>query len=164
MRTVSPRTVRVQFAVAALTLATAVPACGGDEPPRPAAAERAPAPSSATAPAPAPPQDGRRAREERPAHTHGAWSRPRLMRELERRRIRVQGHMIRLDAATITCGGEGRGRVRAGRRRWTHFRCVQPTFPRGTFAGPDAVFRVHASRGRRLVASDGRLTRYDAGG
>ncbi len=84
------------------------------------------------------------------------------MRELDGRRIRVQGRRIRLDAATVTCGGEGRGRWRAGRRRRTHFRCVQPTFPRGALVGPDAVFRVQATRGGRLVDSDGRLTRYDA--
>ncbi|MDP9400433.1 MAG: hypothetical protein M3P39_05710, partial [Actinomycetota bacterium] len=51
MRTVLPRTIRVQFATAVLALATALPACGGNEPQRPAA-ERAPAPATAPTPAP----------------------------------------------------------------------------------------------------------------
>jgi hypothetical protein len=74
--------------------------------------------------------------------------------------LRIGGRLYRVDAETVTCGGEGRGTVTRGTRRWTHFTCLQPTFPSPGTAGPDVVFRVHPTGRRRFIASDARLTRY----
>ena len=49
---------------------------------------------------------------------------------------------------------------RAGEPAWRRFRCVQPTFPAGGLAGPDAVFVVRPTGRRTFAVSGQRLTRY----
>ncbi len=90
----------------------------------------------------------------------GYWSRAQMVERLDGARITVKGRKIRLDASTFTCGGMGRGWVKAGVRRWKHFRCVQPLFPPGRLAAPDALFRVHPLGRRRFVVSHARFARY----
>jgi hypothetical protein len=90
-----------------------------------------------------------------------AWTHDALMRRLQGRRLRVGGRTVRIDPATLTCGGVGRpaGRVH-GDPVWSRFRCVQPTFPPGAVAGPDAIFIVQPTGPHELVIRDRRLTRY----
>jgi hypothetical protein len=75
--------------------------------------------------------------------------------------VRVDGRRVRLDAATVTCGGIGRPitRVRS-EPAWGRFRCLQPTFPAGTVAGPDAVLVIEPTGRRTFEVVDRWLTRY----
>ena len=94
------------------------------------------------------------------AHPHVAWSRAQLIRRIDGARIRIGRAKVRVDAATVTCGGDGHGSTTGGRRVWEHFTCFQPTFPARGVAGPDAIFRVHAVSARRFLISDGHFSRY----
>jgi len=90
-----------------------------------------------------------------------SWPQPKVLRRIAGRRIRVGRAVVQVDPATATCGGVGApaGRV-AGKTAWTRFRCVQPTFPSGVVAGPDAIFIVEP-RGRRAFAvTAARFTHY----
>ena len=142
-------------------LAPAGLACGSDrprspQPPagRPGAARTAATAEGATAvatggvatPAPAP-----RAR--------GARTRRTVLRRLAHRTVRVGHRRVRLDPSTLTCTGLGRPGWIDGAHAWTHFRCVQPTFPPGAVVGPDAIFVVSGA-GSRLVVSQARFTTY----
>jgi hypothetical protein len=90
-----------------------------------------------------------------------AWPQPKLLRHLAGRRIAIGDQVVRVDAATLTCGGIGRPATRAdGRPAWRRFRCVQPTFPPGSVAGPDAIFFVQPVDRTRLVVTERRMTRY----
>jgi hypothetical protein len=94
---------------------------------------------------------------ERPA----AWPLAVLPRRLHGRTIRIDGRRILLDRATLTCGGIGPAVDRTGgARSWTRFRCVQPTFPRGSVVGPDAVFFVEPHAGEAYAVRDGRMSSY----
>jgi hypothetical protein len=76
------------------------------------------------------------------------------------RRIRVEGRRIRLDGSTLACSGAGRPAQTGGTRRWTRFRCVQPTFRPGVLVGPDAVFTVEVAGPRTLDIVRARFTGY----
>jgi hypothetical protein len=121
--------------------------CGEDTPDRPRAA--------------APTATPERSREV-PKTTDGvAWTRAQALRRLDGRRIRVDRRVVRLDRSTLTCGGVGRPAKRIGDEdAWTRFRCVQPTFPRGVFAGPDAVFLAEPRSERRAAIVRARFTDY----
>jgi hypothetical protein len=132
-------------------------ACGGDGSARDAAPTRTPdagepAPAERTPEPTAAPEPARRA---------VAWTRAELLRRFAGRRLRVDGRAVRIDRATVTCGGMGAaaGR-RGGRPAWTRFRCVQPTFPAGALAGPDAVFVVEPTGRRTFAVTERRLTEY----
>ena len=94
-------------------------------------------------------------------HAGVAWTYDALMRRLNGRRLQVGGQTVRIDRATVACGGVGRpaGRV-DGAPAWTRFRCVQPTFPPGAVAGPDAIFIVEPTGPHELAIRARRLTRY----
>jgi hypothetical protein len=129
-----------------------VAACGDGKPAAPGAAKtRAP---EAAAPAAGRPNQARPPRHPR------AWTQETVLRRLDGRRIIVAGKALRLDGSTLVCGGVGRPARRRGSARWTRFRCLQPTFPPGAVAGPDAVFLVEPASGRRLVVRDARFTGY----
>jgi hypothetical protein len=69
------------------------------------------------------------------------------------------GQTLGIDPATLTCGGVGVPTTRVhGEPAWIRFRCVQPTFPPGSVAGPDLIFIVEPSRARTPVVSERRLT------
>ena len=89
------------------------------------------------------------------------WTQAQALQRLAGRRIRVERRSVRLDRTTLTCGGIGSpvARIR-GEAAWTRFRCVQPTFPRGAFAGPDAVFVVEPRGDRAFTVTRARFTRY----
>ena len=170
--------------VIATGLALLAAACGGAAPEGAPGPERTPdgsapsrtaeggergdgAPSPTPSPTPSP--DGEEAgegarRDERSAGTRGsegvAWTRAAVLRRLDGRRVRVEGRRVRLDASTLTCGGMGRAVRRRGAPAWTRFRCVQPTFPTGQVAGPDAVLEIVPTgrRAFRVAARD--LTEY----
>lgn len=99
---------------------------------------------------------------EEPAHGHAFWSLAKLERRLAGETIRVEGRRVRLEAGTLTCGGEGPGRPGAGVRIFAHFSCINPTFPPGQLVGPDALFRVHVT-GRTTIRLTGKsFSRYSA--
>jgi hypothetical protein len=115
------------------------------------------------APGPSPTPAQRRAATPAPAHvTAGvAWTRTKLLRRLTDRRIAIGDNIIRVDASTVTCGGTGRPSARRdGEPAWRRFRCVQPTFPPGSVAGPDAIFFVQPVDRTRIEITDRRLTAY----
>jgi len=64
-----------------------------------------------------------------------------------------------VDPITITCGGVGRAQRRDHTLAWTAFHCVQPTFPAGAIAGPDAVFDVYPTGPRTLHIAAARFAR-----
>jgi hypothetical protein len=90
-----------------------------------------------------------------------AWPHERVLRRIAGRRIQVEGRPVRVDPATVTCGGIGTpaGSV-GGEDAWTRFRCVQPTFPAGAVAGPDAIFFVEPRGPLRFVVAESHFTRY----
>jgi hypothetical protein len=109
-----------------------------------------------TTPAPRSPAPTRREVERRVP-----WTRGRLLRRLEGRRIRIGDRRVRLRGDTLACGGVGRAESgRGGARAWRRFRCVQPTFPPGTVAGPDAIFFVEPSGRKAFAVVGGRFTSY----
>ena len=88
------------------------------------------------------------------------WPRAKLMKRIANVRVRVEGRVIRIDPATVVCGGEGRPRVVKGIARWRRFRCIQPTFPPGVLVGPDAIFLVHPMGRTRFRITDAHFARY----
>lgn len=88
------------------------------------------------------------------------WPRSKLMRRIANVRVRVERRVIRIDPATVVCGGVGRPRVVEGVARWRRFRCIQPTFPPGALVGPDAIFLVHPMGRTRFRITDARFARY----
>jgi hypothetical protein len=124
-------------------LAMGVGGCGGSP-------HRAPPVSRTPTPEPAP-----------SGHAGVAWTYDALMRRLHGRRLRVGGRTVSVDRDTVACGGVGRPARRVdGAPAWTRFRCVQPTFPPGAVAGPDAIFIVEPTGPHELVIRARRLTRY----
>jgi hypothetical protein len=89
-----------------------------------------------------------------PPHRHMPWTQGKLQRRLSGETIVVGERRVRLGLATLTCGGDGPGQLQGGVRTWTHFSCIQPTFPPGELAGPDALFRVHVTGSTTFLVSD----------
>src|SRR5215213_5213911 len=59
------------------------------------------------------------------------WSEQKLMATVGGTVIHIKGKRVRVARALLACMGEGRGVIRRAVRRWKHFWCIQPTFPRG---------------------------------
>jgi hypothetical protein len=163
MRISAPPQALRAFRVTAATLLAAgllggTAGCGGQPPARPAApAERAEPTPAATAGRPRGDRSGATsARASAPV----AWTIAAVVTRLTGERIRVAGTTVPIDPATLTCGGEGPEGRRGATPAWTRFRCVQPTFPRGEVAGPDAVFLVEPTGPRTFVVRGARLTTY----
>src|SRR3954465_98503 len=97
----------------------------------------------------------------RPAGGGTAWPHERVLRRIAGRRVRGGGRSVRIAPATRPCGGLGTpaGAV-GGKDAWTRFRCVQPTFPAGAVAGPDAIFFVEPRGPQRFEAAESPFTRY----
>ena len=103
----------------------------------------------------------RRSRPPRRSQPRVAWTHAAVLRRIDGRRIRVADRTVRIDRGTVACGGVGRPAARRrGEPAWTRFRCVQPTFPPGSVAGPDAIFVVEPTGRRTLRVTGARLTRY----
>jgi hypothetical protein len=138
--------------IAALMAAAAVAlgGCGGGSQPTASTAGRPVATTGgATSTSPAPPAATRRV----------AWPQRKLVRRLRGRIISVEGRRVEVDRTTITCQGIGRAQRRDHTLAWTRFHCVQPTFPAGAVAGPDAVFDVHPTGPRSLRVAAARFAR-----
>jgi hypothetical protein len=125
-------------------LAVVAAGCGGSDR---ESAERPAAARTATAPARIP---------------HAVpWKQDDVVRRLAGRSITVEGRTIRVDVATLACTGVGRAAARVGGEpAWTRFRCVQPTFPPGAVAGPDALFFAEPTGPQSLAVRGSRLTTY----
>jgi hypothetical protein len=89
-----------------------------------------------------------------------AWSEAKVVRRLAGRAVTIDGRQIRIDRATVTCGGDGRGARRGRTLVWRRFTCTQPTFRGTAVAGPDAVFRVEPTGVRAFRITDARFTQY----
>jgi hypothetical protein len=84
-----------------------------------------------------------------------------VLRHIAGRRIKAAGRTIRIQSHTVTCGGLGRpSRRRRDRPAWIRFRCIQPTFPPGSTAGPDLILVVRSVAPHRLVVTRRYLTSY----
>jgi len=84
-----------------------------------------------------------------------------VLRRIVGRQIKAAGRTIRIEADTVTCGGLGRSSPgRKNRLAWTRFRCIQPTFPPGSVAGPDLIFVVRSAAPRDLVVTRPHFTSY----
>jgi hypothetical protein len=131
-------------------------ACGGADSTDLPRGTATPAGPRESAPATASPTPGRRALRRGPPLTPTA-----LLNHIDGRRIKMAGRTIRIDASTVTCGGLGRpSQRRQDKRAWTRFRCIQPTFPSGSVAGPDLIFVVQSVAPRDLVVTRRHFTTY----
>lgn len=131
-------------------------ACGGagstDLPRRTAT----PAGSRNSPTATASPTPGRRALRPGPPRTPDA-----LHKHIAGRRIKAARRTIRIDAGTVACVGLGRpSQRRQHKPAWTRFRCIQPTFPPGSVAGPDLILVVQSVAPRNLVVTRRHFTSY----
>jgi hypothetical protein len=90
------------------------------------------------------------------AHLDGAfWPAAKVLVAVDGARARVGARVIRVDADTTLCSGEGRTKFRRGVRTWMHFRCTFTTFsPSGP--GRDVEFRVHALDAQRMLITNTR--------
>src|SRR5919112_4076814 len=79
---------------------------------------------------------------QRPPHATAAWPHAKVLNRIAGETIDAAGRRVRVDRATVTCGGEGPGSRRGPERVWERFTCIQPTFNNEGMAGPDVVFRV----------------------
>jgi hypothetical protein len=79
---------------------------------------------------------------------------------LRGRIIPVEGRRVAVDRTTITCLGVGRAQRRGHTLAWIRFHSIQPMFPAGAVAGPDAVFDVYPTGTRTLHVAAARFTRY----
>jgi len=95
-----------------------------------------------------------------PPQASPAWPHAKVLRRIAREIVQVDGRRVRVDPATVTCGGEGRASGRGRERRWGSFTCIQPTFNGAGTAGPDVVFRVEPTGRRSFRITDQRVTRY----
>lgn len=94
------------------------------------------------------------------AHGHSSLGRGSATKRIQGAEFPVERRSVRIDGSTLTCGGEGDDVFRNGVRLWSHFACLQPTFPRGRLAGPDAVFRVHVVSREAFLITDAHFSRY----
>jgi hypothetical protein len=84
-----------------------------------------------------------------------------VLRRLRNSSVRVGGRSVALDSSTITCTGIGRPvRNEGGEPAWNRFRCVQPTFPEGRVAGPDAILVIEPTGPRSFAVTGRRLAGY----
>jgi hypothetical protein len=133
--------------------AVALGGCGGGSSPPPSTASHPGATTGgATSASPATPAATGRATV--------AWPQRKLVRRLRGRIIDLEGRRVPIDPTTITCQGVGRAQRRDHTLAWKGFHCVQPTFPDGVVAGPDAVFDVHPTGPRSLHVAAARFVRY----
>jgi hypothetical protein len=128
---------RLLLVVAAALLAAAACGGGGRRPHPP------PTPSASPAAAP------------RVAWTHAA-----VLRRIAGHRVVAGGRTIQIDPDTVTCDGLGAAETRRGEAAWVKFRCVQPTFPPGSVAGPDAIFEVLPTGAETFTVANAQLTHY----
>jgi hypothetical protein len=81
------------------------------------------------------------------------WSMAHLMHALDRTRIRVGTHLVRVHADTTLCSGEGRRIRRHGVGMWSRFACTFTTFTK-TRPDLDLDFQVYVTGRTRFVIRD----------
>jgi hypothetical protein len=96
----------------------------------------------------------------RPWDAPPAWPHAKVLKRIAGEIVQVNGRRVRVDGATVTCGGEGRASRRGRERVWGSFTCIQPTFNGEGTAGPDVVFRVQPTGRRSFRITNQRATRY----
>lgn len=91
-----------------------------------------------------------------PAEAHDRpffWSVPKVMRAIDGVRVPVGSSVVRINAETTLCAGEGRPNRRRSVRRWRHFLCTYTVVTRRGI-GRDVDFRVHVLGVRRSAITD----------
>ena len=83
-----------------------------------------------------------------------------MLRRIAGPRIVAGGRSVRSDPHTVTCDALGQAQKAGGQPAWTRFRCVQPTFPAGSVAGPDAIFDVQPTGPKTFTVLRAQLTHY----
>ena len=90
------------------------------------------------------------------AHVGGAlWPAAKVLVVVDGMRLRVGAKVVRVDADTTLCSGEGRATLRRGVRTWRHFRCTFTTFTTSGI-GRDVEFRVHPLTARGMLVTNAR--------
>jgi hypothetical protein len=92
--------------------------------------------------------------------SRAAWPQRKTLARIAGETVVVGDRRVRVDPATVTCGGDGTGSRRGRQRVWESFTCIQPTLEGHDVAGPDVVFRVQPTGRRSFRITDQRLTRY----
>jgi hypothetical protein len=148
---VRPR-VRSAIALPLVAAGLAGAGCGGGDSQRQDAQQPAPptSDSSSGATSRPTPREGPRA----------AWPQRKTLARIAGQTVVLGDRRVRVDPATVTCGGDGGGSRRGGQRVWESFTCVQPLLEGHSVAGPDIVFRVKPTGRRSFQITDQRLTRY----
>jgi hypothetical protein len=101
---------------------------------------------------------------QRPMQAPPAWPHAEVLSRIAGEILQVDGRRVRVDRATVTCGGDGQALRRGRERRWESFTCIQPTFNGEGTAGPDVVFRVQPTGRTSFRITSQRVTRYWSGG
>lgn len=81
------------------------------------------------------------------------WPVGKVMGAIDKARVRVGTHVVRVDSDTTLCSGEGRSIRRSGVRRWTRFACTFTTFTRQG-VDRDLEFRVYVTGRNRYAIRD----------
>jgi hypothetical protein len=148
-----PARVLCAMTPALLGVALVASACGGRDTYTFSADDRS-KPRSTVARAPT------QAQEPAPPAARPAWPHAKVLRRIAGEVLRIDGRRVRVDRATVTCGGEGPGLRRGHERVWERFTCIQPSFGAGGAVGPDIVFRVEPTGPQSFRIVDQRFTRY----
>jgi hypothetical protein len=89
-----------------------------------------------------------------------AWPHRKTLARIAGETVVVGDRRVRVDPATVTCGGDGAGSRRGRELVWESFTCIQPTFGGHGVAGPDVVFQVQPTGRRSFRVTGQRFTRY----
>jgi hypothetical protein len=81
------------------------------------------------------------------------WSITKVLRRLDRAKVHVGTHTVRIDSETTLCAGRGSSIRRSGVRMWHRFACTYTTFTKSG-VDRDLDFRVVTLSSRRYVIRD----------
>jgi hypothetical protein len=97
-----------------------------------------------------------------PAAAHqGApmWTLAKVMRNVQGARIHIGGRVLRVDAGSTLCSGDGPAVRWGGIGHWRHFTCTWTTFDARRQVDRDITFRVHTLMRVRMLITN---VRYGA--
>jgi hypothetical protein len=87
------------------------------------------------------------------AATRWYWPLMKVMRAVDGARVRVGARVVRIDAESTLCSGEGRAVRRRGVRMWSRFSCTFTTFT-SKGVDRDLDFDVYVTGRNRYVIRD----------
>jgi hypothetical protein len=83
------------------------------------------------------------------------WSVSKVMRMIDKTRVRVGERVLRIESESTLCSGSGRAVRRKGVRMWWRFDCTYTTFTR-VGVDRDLDFGVRVTGARRFVITNAR--------